>query len=62
MKNVTASGKVLRVLVSLVDAQVGDMVADDLGAKLGAGWHGSVYICDGSHKDGTRGFKVLHVR
>lgn len=35
-----------------------------LGRGVGGGWFRDVdgrevYMCDGSHKDGTRGFKVL---
>lgn len=51
--------------------QVGDMLTNEeaasyLGANVGGGWFTSpagqeVYVCDGSHKCGKRGFKVLQI-
>lgn len=49
--------------------KLGEILSDSeaevlLGKGVGGGWFidtngRKVYVCDGSHRDGTRGFKVL---
>lgn len=58
----TTATETIRPLNTL---KVGDMLTDaEVKAHFNGqpGWNGGVYVCDGAHRDGTWGFKVLEVR